>query len=245
MRNFMVSSDSATQLLETVGYAVIPDILPDTQIKRVSRLITSLVDATHGTRKLLDAPWCSELAEQLRIDPRLRPLLPSNAEVVQCTLFVKSVEKNWLVSLHQDLSIPVAERVESSQCSGWSQKEGDLFVQPPVAVLADIVAIRVHLDDCDESNGALRVVSGSHRLGRLTSAGAIEERNRYGECSVAVPRGGVMVMRPLLLHASSKTSNGTPRCVLHFFLDRQTCPKACAGLPGSSQSRMPAEGLFC
>jgi ectoine hydroxylase-related dioxygenase (phytanoyl-CoA dioxygenase family) len=216
MLNYMVPSISATQLLETVGHAVIPGILPDDQIQHLSREITSLADATHGTRKLLDEPWCSELAEQLRVDPRIHPFLPSNAQVVQCTLFVKSVEKNWLVSLHQDLSIPVAERVESSQCSGWSQKEGDLFVQPPVADLENIVALRVHLDDCEESNGALRVVSGSHRLGRLTSSEAMEERNRRGECSVAVPRGGVMVMRPLLLHASSKTSNNAPRRVLHF-----------------------------
>jgi hypothetical protein len=212
----MVPNISATQLLETVGYAVIPGILPDNQVQRLSRLITSLADATHGMRKLLDAPWCSELAEQLRVDPHLRPLLPSNAQVVQCTLFLKSVDKNWLVSLHQDLSIPVAERIESSQCSGWSQKEGDLFVQPPVAVLEDIVAFRVHLDDCDETNGTLRVVSGSHRLGRLTSSAAMEERNRCGECSVAVPRGGVMAMRPLLLHASSKSFNDAPRRVLHF-----------------------------
>jgi ectoine hydroxylase-related dioxygenase (phytanoyl-CoA dioxygenase family) len=221
----MVPNNSATQLLETVGYAVIPGILPDNQVQRLSRLITSLADAVHGTRKLLDAPWCSELAEQLRVDPHLHPLLPSNAQVVQCTLFVKSVEKNWLVSLHQDLSIPVAERIESSQCSGWSQKEGDLFVQPPVAVLEDIVAFRVHLDDCNETNGALRVVSGSHRLGRLTSSAAMGERNRCGECSVAVPRGGVMAMRPLLLHASSKASLDAPRRVLHFVFGPSALPE--------------------
>jgi hypothetical protein len=225
MLDHMVLSISATQLLETVGYAVIPSILPDSQVQHLSRLITSFVDATHSTRKLLDAPWCSELGEQLRVDPHLRPLLPSNAQVVQCTLFAKSVEKNWLVSLHQDLSVPVAGRVESSQCSGWSQKEGDLFVQPPIAVLEDIVAIRVHLDDCDESNGALRVVSGSHRLGRLTSSAAIEERNRCGECSVAVARGGVMVMRPLLLHASSKASSDAPRRVLHFVFGPSDLPE--------------------
>jgi ectoine hydroxylase-related dioxygenase (phytanoyl-CoA dioxygenase family) len=225
MLNHMVLSISATQLLETVGYAVIPGILPDNQVQRLSRQVTSLADATHGTRKLLDAPWCNELAEQLRVDAHLRPVLSSDAQVVQCTLFVKSVEKNWLVPLHQDLSIPVAERVESSQLSGWSQKEGDLFVQAPVAVLEDIVAFRVHLDDCDESNGALRVVSGSHRLGRLTSSAAMEERDRHGECSVVVPRGGVMVMRPLLLHASSKASNDAPRRVLHYVFGPSVLPE--------------------
>lgn len=118
---------SATQHFETDGYAVIPGILPDNQVQHLSRLVTGFADTTHGLRKLLDAPSCGELAEQLRVDPRLQRLLPSNAQVVQCTLFIKSVEKNWLVSLHQDLSIPVAERIESSQCSGWSQKEGGFF----------------------------------------------------------------------------------------------------------------------
>jgi ectoine hydroxylase-related dioxygenase (phytanoyl-CoA dioxygenase family) len=88
-----------------------------------------------------------------------RPMLTQ----YKCTLFTKSPDKNWLFTLHQDLSIPVAERVGSSRCTGWSEKEGDLFVQPPITVLEQLVAIRLHLDDCDEQNGALRGVPGSHR----------------------------------------------------------------------------------
>jgi ectoine hydroxylase-related dioxygenase (phytanoyl-CoA dioxygenase family) len=212
----MQPDNSTTQLFESAGFSVIPGIISEHQVQRIATLTTRVADETHGARKLLDTPWCGELAEQLRAESNLCSFLPANAQAVQCTLFVKSVEKNWLVSLHQDLGIPVAEQVVSSQCTGWSQKEGDLFVQPPVAVLEDIVAIRLHLDDCDEDNGALRVVPGSHRLGRLTSSAALEERNRCGEVSVAVPRGGVMVMRPLLLHASSKAINDAPRRVLHF-----------------------------
>jgi ectoine hydroxylase-related dioxygenase (phytanoyl-CoA dioxygenase family) len=81
------------------------------------------------------------------------------------------------------------------------------------------------LDDCDESNGALRVVPGSHRLGRLTSSAALAARNQCGEHSVAVPRGGVMAMRPLLLHASSKACSGAPRRVLHFVFGPSDLPE--------------------
>jgi len=225
MPDYMVLSNSAAQLLESVGYVVVPGVLSETNVERWSGLISSAADVQHSTRRLLDAPWCADLAEQLCVNPDLSPLLPRSALAVQCTLFVKSAENNWLVSLHQDLSIPVAHRVESSQCCGWSLKEGDLFVQPPVAVLQEIVAFRVHLDDCDERNGALRVVPGSHRLGRLTSAAAMKERDLCGECSIAVPRGGVMAMRPLLLHASSKASGDTPRRVLHFVFGPSNLPE--------------------
>lgn len=143
-------------------------------------------------------------------------MLPVDPTAVQCTLFVKSIDKNWLVSLHQDLSIPVAERVDSLECSGWSVKEGETFVQPPISVLRDMLAVRVHLDDCNERNGALRVVPASHQLGRLTSSDGLRERDTRGEISVTVPKGGAMLMRPLLLHASSKASIDSARRVLHF-----------------------------
>jgi hypothetical protein len=169
-----------------------------------------------GTRRLLDAPWCRALARRIADDPRLRALLPGGARAVQCTFFTKSVEYNWLVSLHQDLSIPVAERVDSANCSGWSQKEGELFVQPPISVLEETLAVRLHLDDCNERNGALRVVPQSHRFGRLSSSSALLERDKLGEVVVSVSRGGAMLMRPLLLHASSKASVDAPRRVMHF-----------------------------
>jgi phytanoyl-CoA dioxygenase PhyH len=169
-----------------------------------------------GIRSLLELGWCAQLADRLADEPRVRQFLPVSARAVQCTLFAKTVESNWLVSLHQDLSIPVAERIESAACSGWSQKQGETFVQPPVSVLESVVAVRLHLDDCDERNGALRVVPGSHRLGRMSPDQAHREREARGERLVSVVKGGAMVMRPLLLHAFSKSSVDSPRRVLHF-----------------------------
>lgn len=133
---------------------------------------------------------------------------------------------------------PVAERVDSPGCQGWSEKEGEWFVQPPSAVLEEVVAVRLHLDDCDERNGALRVVPGSHRLGRLTSTEVTQTRDLFGEVFVQVPRGGVMLMKPLLLHASSKASVDCTRRVLHFVFGPAELPGAlrwpawCAREPG-------------
>jgi hypothetical protein len=42
---------------------------------------------------------------------------------------------------------------------------------------------------------------------------------------VSVPKGGAMIMRPLLLHASSKSSVGLPRRVLHFVYGPAALPE--------------------
>ena len=128
------------------------------------------------------------------------------------------------VALHQDLSIPVRERIANADCRGWSEKEGVLFVQPPVSVLESLVAVRLHVDDCPSEDGALKVVPASHTVGRLNSAGANRLRAAQGEEVVPVARGGAMLMRPLLLHASSKMESSMSRRVLHFVFGTRILP---------------------
>ena len=219
--------------LNEAGYVVIADLVDGVELGEIARLAGGLDCDRAGMRRLIELPWCRELAMRLMRDERLSGILSTEVIPVQCTLFVKSAESNWLVSLHQDLSIPVAERVNSPGCQGWSEKEGELFVQPPVSVLDGMLALRLHLDDCNERNGALRVVPGSHRLGRLTIAEAIREKDERGEVCVEVRRGGAMLMKPLLIHASSKVSIGSMRRVLHFVF-------APAELPGAL--RWPPRG---
>jgi ectoine hydroxylase-related dioxygenase (phytanoyl-CoA dioxygenase family) len=214
--------DLITEQLEESGYVVIPDVVGIDEISQIERFIEG-----HGmaaTRRLINRPWCRELADRLTQDTRLSDALRANVRPVQCTLFVKSTASNWLVSIHQDLSIPVAQRVDDPEYHGWSEKEGELFVQPPVSILNDVVAVRLHLDDCDERNGALRVVPGSHRAGRLTATEATRVRKAQGDVCVRVPRGGAMVMKPLLLHASSKVSVNNTRRVLHFVFGPESLP---------------------
>ena len=143
-------------------------------------------------------------------------MLPADPVAVQCTFFEKSRDRNWLVPIHQDLSIPVREKIDHPALTGWSEKEGAFFVQPPDTVLQQIVIARLHLDDCGPDDGALRVVPGSHRHGRMASHDAMAERNQGKETLCTVKKGDILLMKPLLLHASSKASGQSRRRVLHF-----------------------------
>jgi len=210
--------------LSKYGYAVVPDVLDRAETSAAARS-TEQVLTRVGSRRLLDERWCQDLADRLAGNPCIRGMLPLNAQAVQCTSFVKTGASNWLVSLHQDLSLPVAERVSSAHCKGWSEKEGETFVQPPIAVLDDTLAVRVHLDDCRADNGALRVIRGSHLLGRLSPSDIARVRKEAEEVVVSVPEGGAMLMRPLLLHASSKTTSENLRRVLHFVYGPGSLPE--------------------
>lgn len=132
------------------------------------------------------------------------------------TLFDKSSEANWLVAWHQDLSLAVRSRIEVPGFSAWSVKEGVPHVQPPVEWLQRMLTVRLHLDDADEANCALRVLPGSHRMGRLPAARIQELRGGQPDVLCALSAGDALLMRPLLLHASSRSSSARHRRVLHI-----------------------------
>lgn len=220
----LVTPDITTPYFARDGFAVVPGVLEDTRCDILASHVESYAESGAGSRQLLEQTWCRALADELRRQPELREFLPVNSVAVQCTFFDKSPSKNWLVSLHQDLSIPVRARVAAVECSGWSEKEGVVFVQPPVEILEQLVAVRVHIDDCPAESGALRVVPASHAYGRLDAHRADALRAAHSEVVVVVQRGGVLLMRPLILHASSKASAPNPRRVLHFVFGSARLP---------------------
>ncbi len=139
------------------------------------------------------------------------PALP-----VRAILFDKTPVANWYVTWHQDLSIPVKERLEIDGYGPWSTKEGVLHVQPPAAILEGMVSLRVHLDSCPESNGAVKFVAGSH-LGGVLEPQAVEYLREGGRAVVCPAEvGDVIAMRPLVLHASSVSQSPAHRRVLHI-----------------------------
>jgi hypothetical protein len=207
------------------GFALIPDLLTPEECAQAARQVT--LDAA-GTRCLLAQPWCAALAMRLRGHPALAAVIDPDMVAVQCTWFEKSADRNWLVPVHQDLSIPVAARVTDPALSGWSLKEGMQFVRAPVEVLSQLVALRIHLDPCGFDDGPLRVVPGSHTHGVVTDDEAQALRASCGEIVCVAPVGTALALRPLLLHASSKGSGTSLRRVLHFVFGPRQLPHGLA-----------------
>jgi len=201
---------------EASGFAVAPQVVSEAQCAELEACVGAVDLRGAGTRELLSFDWAQLFARQLRDLPALSALLGNSRTAIQCTYFAKLSSRNWLVALHQDLSIPVAARAADAPCKAWSEKEGTWFCQPPADFLAQLVAVRVHLDDSTEANGPLRVVPGSHRLGRIASQEVAAHRRRLGEVACVAPRRSLVAMRPLLLHASSKSTSEAPRRVLHY-----------------------------
>ena len=204
------------QALENDGYVIAPSVMGSDETAIVERALGSVPIVGAGTRNLLEAQWCRGLVRRLRNLPPIRDLLPSSSVAIQCTLFDKTPERNWLVAYHQDLSVPVKSRVAHPKLRCWSKKEGQHFIQPPEELLTELVAVRLHVDDCGLENGPLRVVPRSHLRGRIPEAELRGVRDELGEVVCPVERGGALLFKPLLLHASSKATSPLRRRVLHI-----------------------------
>ena len=208
--------------IEQHGFAVVPRAIEADEQRELLATLGPVSGA--GRRGLLALPAVAELARSPRLLDLIRPHLPSEPFPVRAIYFDKSSDTNWLVPWHQDLTLALRARAEVSGFGPWSTKDGIPHVQPPVELLQQMLTVRLHLDAADESNGALRVLPGSHRLGRLSSERVQELRSQQSDFLCAVSAGDVLLMRPLLLHASSRSTSPRHRRVLHIEYAAFTLP---------------------
>lgn len=213
---------------EKEGFALIPDLVDAATLTdlctEADAFLTSSANRG-GVRNLLaksalyrsfaESGPPAELAARI-LGPKARP--------TKLTLFDKTPEANWKVPWHQDLTISVCERREVPGYGPWSVKDGVPHVQPPVAVLERTVAVRVHLDDTAANQGALRVLPGTHRSGRLAGLEIARLRREMKEIVCPLSAGSAMLLSPLLLHASSPASSPSRRRVLHFEFSKAELP---------------------
>lgn len=142
--------------------------------------------------------------------------------VVKSIYFDKPETSNWFVPYHQDLTISVDKKIEIPGFGPWTIKQNQFSVQPPLHILQDNYTIRIHLDNTDEENGALKVIPKSHLLG-IRRQNEIDISDK-AQTVCRVNKGGVMIMKPLVLHSSGRTTNSQKRRVIHIEFSRSSLP---------------------
>ena len=210
-------SDSFRQTLDARGWGVTPPVISEPEVERLRDAVAPYaVEGRGGARNLLEHEFVRELATRRTVRDIAVHILGEDCFAVRALLFDKTPNANWKVVWHQDLTIATQARAEVAGYGPWTEKAGVPHVQPPTVVLESMLAVRIHLDPCDEDNGPVRVIDGSHRFGRL-SADAIDSlRQSHPEVDCTVQQGGVLAFRPLILHASAPAKTPNHRRVVHI-----------------------------
>lgn len=204
--------------LERDGFAIVSGVLDDElRLALIRDTEPLLTESPAGVRGVVaKVPSLGVLAASATVRSLVAPVLGSKFKLVRPILFNKSSAANWQVGWHQDLAIAVNSHHEVEGYSSWSVKEGVMHVQPPVAILEQMLTVRLHLDSADDTNGALWASPRSHRSGRLRASDAAGAAEANGKYLCAVTAGDALLFRPLILHASRRAVSARPRRVIHF-----------------------------
>lgn len=216
--------DLRSKELQERGFLVIPEVFSKQEIAALISLVETSTSDQANFRKTQDLfairnvlgeiPALGHLIRTTAFQQLVRTILGTDYFNTKAIYFDKPPLSNWSVAWHQDTTISVDRKMEIEGFGSWTLKQGLTSVQPTLAYLENMCAIRIHLDDCDPENGALKVVPSSHLLGSIPDAHYTQLTQNAVTCPV--PKGGIMFMKPLLLHASHKSVSERNRRVIHL-----------------------------
>ncbi|QDW28012.1 phytanoyl-CoA dioxygenase family protein [Pedobacter sp. KBS0701] len=219
--------------IQESGFSVIDSVFTDQEIEDILLAISRADTTKESFRKsddlfairrfLKEVPDAIDLIFNKKLKSIKREIFGRDYFLVKSIYFDKPETSNWFVSYHQDLTISVDQKIEIPGFEPYIRKHDQFAVQPPLNILESNFTIRIHLDDTNEENGALKVIPNSHSKGIYrpeTIDWSIEK-----EVSCNVSRGSIMIMKPLLLHSSSRTTNNQKRRVIHLEFSNQLLPK--------------------
>jgi len=206
------------QQVEERGFAVMPGIFEEDRVTLLAEnlAMAKLSRSRAGVRHALGYAAVASLANDPQLLEIARHILGMNACPFRATMFEKTTDANWLVVWHQDTALPLRRREETPGWGPWSIKEGVIYAHAPATALSQVLALRVHLDDSTSQNGPLRVLPATHTLGVLSDDEIHQIAQDVAPVECCVPRGGIVAMKPLVVHSSSKSQSECARRVLHI-----------------------------
>lgn len=210
--------------IDELGFSIIDDIYSDVERNAIINIIEGADTSGDTFRKsanlfairqfLKEIPQSASLIFNNKLDEVIRTFFGADYFVIKSIYFDKPGDSNWFVSYHQDLTISVKDKIETPGYGPWTVKQNQFAVQPPLPILEIIYTIRIHLDDTDQDNGALKIVPKSHAKGIYRPETI--DWNAETEVNCSAKAGGIMLMKPLLLHSSARSINNNRRRVIHI-----------------------------
>ena len=216
--------------IEEMGFDYVHEVYAEEEIERMLSVITSVDSTSQVFRRTTDLfairqclkeiPELTGLVLNQKLKNVIFKVFGSDYFVVKSIYFDKPGTSNWFVSYHQDLTISVDNKKEIEGFGPWTVKQDKYAVQPPKYILDNIFTVRIHLDETNEKNGALHVIPASH----LKDIRRYNEMNKEAEVICHVPKGGIMIMKPLLWHSSKRSSENKTRRVIHIEFSNKELP---------------------
>lgn len=224
------------QQLQNKGFLILENVFTSEEVAQITNKITQVIIQADSSRPAFRKTgdlfairkFLKEIPEihDLIFTDTLKSIITNHFDpdyfVIKSIYFDKPAQSNWFVAWHQDLTISVDRKIDLPDFSSWTVKQDQFAVQPPLNILESIFTIRIHLDDTDEQNGALKVIPGSHLKGIYRPESIDWSTEQEEICKIQ--KGGIMIMRPLLLHASNRTTNNHKRRVIHIEFSNQSLP---------------------
>lgn len=214
-----VKSLDIVQRVEASGFSIVHDLLSQSEIVELTSDLASQAPQSlrGGVRNLMaKVAAARRLAYSAKMISLATAILGEEPFPVRSILFDKTESSNWKVPWHQDVTIAVKGQFEVEDYGPWSIKADVMHVQPPTEVLLNMISIRIHLDDCPASNGALKVIPGSHTKGKISETEAAKYVAATEPVICEASAGSALIMRPLLMHSSSASIKPGHRRVIHI-----------------------------
>lgn len=216
------------ETFQSKGFQKVDQLYSPVEINGIIDFLqTQDLGSDFGVRKILKTfPGLAKRVFSPKVKQLIAKISP-NAQLVRSIYFNKPPQANWIVNWHQDLTINLQQKKTLPGFKNWRVLPERVVVQPPLPLLKNMFTLRIHLDDCTVHNGALRVIPFSHQ------EGVIDVRHGLGsrladEVICEIPKGGALLMKPLLLHSSRRSENRANRRVIHIEFSADQLPTGLA-----------------
>ncbi|WP_348637319.1 phytanoyl-CoA dioxygenase family protein [Aquimarina sp. 2201CG14-23] len=171
----MSTYSSHASTLTKQGFTTLVNIYSIKEVNELVKILESLNTNDTNFRKtkdlfairqfLIAVPEIQHMVLNDALKRLIHELFGADFFLVKSLYFDKPSNSNWFVSYHQDLSISVDNKVMIDGYNNWTVKKDQFGVQPPLDILQNIYTVRIHLDDTNSKNGALKVIPASHSKG--------------------------------------------------------------------------------